>query len=425
MFQLKSILLFLSLFITISNHAQYTEEINSNRPGESQSAFSVGKTVIQIEAGVYGIYEKHDVLKTDTRGLGENFNLRVGLFSERLEFNLDIQNQNDKFRTALGTENRNGVRKSILGAKFLLYDPNKNYEPKVDIISWYANQGFKWRQLIPAISIYAGASLNFDSPYSIKDDEKITSKFALITQNQFAGGWVFVSNLIADRIGSKYPSYGYIVTLTKSLGTKWSGFIENQGYNSDFYSDLIFRTGALYAINDDLQIDTSIGSNIKNTPYILNGGFGISWRFDGNHQDELIRVPKKNKKNKNDMKKKKKNRDVNGNPIDPPKSMPKWKDIDRTPVDPNEVKEVDELPMEKSIEDPTKTTEGALEKDEPAAQNKQNFDSKKTETVPTTEIIEPVKKDTIAPIKKDSIKPKTIIKTVKKAAAKKGKTKKK
>jgi hypothetical protein len=31
-----------------------TDQINSNRPGEPMSAFAVGKSVIQLETGIYG-----------------------------------------------------------------------------------------------------------------------------------------------------------------------------------------------------------------------------------------------------------------------------------------------------------------------------------------------------------------------------------
>ena len=46
--------LLFSVFILISNFsvfAQYTDVINSNRPGISQGAFAVGKNVLQFELG--------------------------------------------------------------------------------------------------------------------------------------------------------------------------------------------------------------------------------------------------------------------------------------------------------------------------------------------------------------------------------------
>ena len=45
----------ISFFLIILNfsilNSQYTETINSNRPGSSHGAFSVGKNVLQIESG--------------------------------------------------------------------------------------------------------------------------------------------------------------------------------------------------------------------------------------------------------------------------------------------------------------------------------------------------------------------------------------
>jgi len=41
----KSILVIGILFASTANHAQFTDQINTNRPGESMGAFSVGKQV--------------------------------------------------------------------------------------------------------------------------------------------------------------------------------------------------------------------------------------------------------------------------------------------------------------------------------------------------------------------------------------------
>jgi hypothetical protein len=100
----------------------------------------------------------------------------------------------------------------------------------------------------------------------------ISPKAMLITQNHLGDGtWVFVTNIIADYIATDYPSYGYVLTLTKGFNDKWSGFVENQGFKSDFYSDAILRGGAAYLINNNLQIDASISTNFKDTPTVLYG----------------------------------------------------------------------------------------------------------------------------------------------------------
>lgn len=80
---------------------------------------------------------------------------------------------------------------------------------------------------------------------------------------------------------------------------KWSGFVENQGYKSDFYSDAIVRGGAAYLLSPNMQVDASISTNFKNTPSILYGGVGFSWRYDGWYKEKQIEVKDKEKAKKN------------------------------------------------------------------------------------------------------------------------------
>lgn len=308
MSKLKFLLLSIFAISTTSIQAQFTDVINSNRPGESMSGFSVGKTVFQAEAGIYGISEDHDLLNTDSKGFGVDLALRYGAFLEQLEFIANFQYQADQYNTALGSENRNALKKMTLGAKYLIYDPFKNYEEKVNIYSWKANHRFKWRQFIPAVGVYAGANINFsDNPYTFPTDPNISPKLMIITQNHFGSRYVFVTNIIADKVTSDYPSYGIVATMTRGFNERWSGFIEAQGYKSDYYSDAVGRIGAAYLVEENFQIDASISKNYKDTPSILYGGIGVSWRFDGNYKDILIDVPSKD--GKQDKKKDKKKDD--------------------------------------------------------------------------------------------------------------------
>lgn len=290
MFKIKNLLAPVLFFIPQLFFAQYTDVINSNRPGETMSAYGVGKSVIQAELGVYGIKEKHDLLDYDASGFGTDLTLRYGAFLEKLEFVLDLQYQMENFDTPYTSYKKNNFRQTVLGAKYLIYDPYKNYKKEVNIYSYKANRNFQWRELIPAVSVFAGANfVGAQNPYYFSPDGAISPKVSLITQNLFGGGsWVFVTNIIADYIGTDYPSYGYVLTLTHGFNDKWSGFIENQGYKSDFYSDSILRGGAAYLLSSNMQVDASISTNFKNTPSILYGGVGISWRYDGWYKEKVI-----------------------------------------------------------------------------------------------------------------------------------------
>ncbi|MDX6181755.1 transporter [Flavobacterium sp. Fl-77] len=277
--------------------AQYTDVINSNRPGETMSAYAVGKTVIQAEMGLYGINEKHDLLGYKGNGMGTDLTIRYGAFLEKLEFIADIQYQMENFTTPFSEYKKNDFRQTILGAKYLIYDPFKGYEKTANIYSYKANHAFKWRQLIPAVSVFAGANFTFkDNPYSFSPESSISPKIMLITQNHFGDGrWVLVSNIIADYISTDYPSYGYVLTLTRGFNDRWSGFLENQGFKSDFYSDAILRGGAAYLLSKNMQVDASISSNFKNTPSILYGGIGFSWRYDAKYKEVQLQNKKDQK----------------------------------------------------------------------------------------------------------------------------------
>lgn len=290
--KIKILLATVLLTIPSINYGQHTDQINSNRPGETMSAYSVGKSVIQIETGLYGIKQKHNLLNYDANGFGIDATLRWGLFMERLELIADIQYQNEKYNSLFNNSNIADFKQTILGAKFLIYDPFKNYEKKVNIYSWKANRKFNWRQLLPAVSLFAGANFTMaDNPYAFSPESSISPKIMLITQNHLGDGkWVFVTNIIADYVTTDFPSYGYVLTLTRGFNDKWSGFVENQGFKSDFYSDAIVRGGAAYLINKDLQIDASISSSLKDTPCIVYGGIGFSWRYDANYKEVRVNI---------------------------------------------------------------------------------------------------------------------------------------
>jgi hypothetical protein len=293
MFKIKTLLSVIFLTISCLTYGQHTDQINSNRPGETMSAYSVGKSVIQIETGIYGIKEKHNLLNYDANGFGLDATLRWGLFMEKLELIADIQYQNQQLTTLFSNTNKSDLKQTVLGAKYLIYDPFKNYEKKTNLYSWKANQAFDWHQLIPAVSVFAGANViapKNNNPY-YTPESSISPKIMLITQNHLGDGrWVFITNIIADYITTDYPSYGYVLTLTRGFNDKWSGFLENQGFKSDLYSDAIVRGGAAYLLNKDMQVDASISTNFKDTPSMLYGGIGFSWRYDANYKEVRINL---------------------------------------------------------------------------------------------------------------------------------------
>jgi len=324
-------LLLIALCTVLSVQAQYTEEINSNRPGISRGAWSVGKNVAQIEAGPFMVKEKHTPLKNELSGLGIDFTARYGLFFEELELNLEGNFQSATFtdyRSTLPAEEKfSNFKNLVFGAKYLVYDPYKDKEEeKPNLMSYHANKKFKWKSLIPAVSVYVGA--NYDTknnPYLAPDVEGFSPKVIIATQNNFKSGWVMVINLVKDRIGSEFSDFQWIVTFTKAINEKWVGFGEAQAIYSDFYADNLFRLGGAYLQSKDLQFDAGITFNTKDTPSVFNANIGVSYRFDmhtdpeekDNGTDVIDEFERK--ENKKRGRKKKKNKEDQDTPSKPKK----------------------------------------------------------------------------------------------------------
>ncbi len=284
--------LFLLLSL-ISNQAfcQYTDVINSNRPGVSRSAFSVGTGVAQLELGAFSVKEERTPAPaSEVSGFGVDFAARYGLFFEALEINIEGTYQNDtKIFTAnpSAEEDRSNFRFLTVGAKYLVFDPYKNAEEeKPNLFSWNANRKFKWKSLIPAVSVYLGGNYDVDpNPFTASGIEGFSPKVIIATQNNFSGGWVFVVNLIKDRIGTEQPDFQYILTLTRSLNQNWVLFAETQGIKSDFYADNLFRFGGAYLMGSNFQLDAGLTFNAKDTPSVFSLNFGASYRLDF-HKDK-------------------------------------------------------------------------------------------------------------------------------------------
>ena len=308
----RYILISLLSFLGNSAYAQYTETINSNRPGFSYGAYSVGRGVFQGEMGARYGNDNHDLLNEDVDIFNLDYSLRYGLNYERLEVLLDgtYSSENVMISSGLSTAEftNNNFRRNTIGAKYLIYDRylQKDLEGP-NLISWKAENTFQWDDLIPSLSAYAGANLLFgDNPFMFQDEPSLSPRLGIITQNNYRN-WVFVTNFIADKFNTDFPAYEGIFTLTHTISRNIAIFGEYQFIINDLYSDDIFRFGAGYLALEDLQLDASVMFNLRDTPSRWYAAFGVSYRYDDLHKEKRIfnnKAEKKDAKRKEKIEKK-------------------------------------------------------------------------------------------------------------------------
>lgn len=283
----------LVLFITTSATGQYTDVINSNRPGLSVSAYAVGRNVVQLETGFFYEQQDHGLLNTQSDIWGSDISLRYGLLFERLELNYEgtFQHQDIAFNNFDLSETRTDFQRNRLGLKFLIYDPFKNPQRnKPNLYSWRANNKFQFKNLLPAVSLYAGANFVLgDNPF-YPGEAQISPRAMIATQSRLTPRMVLITNTAYDRIGTEFPELSYLISISHAFrNPKWSVFAEHQGIQSDRYSDLILRSGIAYLMNEGVQVDMNLGASFKNTPSRVFISMGGSYRFDF-HKDKVIAI---------------------------------------------------------------------------------------------------------------------------------------
>ncbi len=291
----------LLLLLAEFSYGQYTEVINSRRPGFSGTPYSVGTKVYQVEAGLFykkvGNYLYYDPILEESfsyaaSSFGSDITFRTGQFFEQLEFSLDmaiVSESRDFTRPAIYSESAFGFSKLTIGAKYLVYKPEYADKSK-EIRSWKARHSFDKKRLIPAVGVYAGLNTNLLTEL-YKNPEGISPRFGIYTQNDLSNRLIVLFNLIADKAFTEDAENSYIITVTYTLHQNWSIFGENQGF---FYNkegrpnDFQFGAGGAYLINPNMQADLSarmILDERGDNTYLIGGG--LSWRLD-NHKDKVI-----------------------------------------------------------------------------------------------------------------------------------------
>ena len=305
----KSFWLFLFIGISQFITAQYTDIINSNRPGFSSSPFSVGSNVYQMEGG---LFYKRAQLKSgfsNPSTFGSDLSFRFSEFKEKLEFNVELAYTVEQLAyTSLLTSyyTTSGFSKAIIGAKYLLYKA-KYVDKSKEVRSWKKRMAFDKKRLIPSVGVYVGANLPILNDFYLNE---FSPKIAVFLQNDITNRYIIVTNFILDKSGTFNSSFTYILTQTYTLSEKFSTFFEILGKNyKNFNNEFQVGGGLAYLKNKNLQFDTSVRLLFLNNNVNPYFAIGVSYRIDKHilklkEKSEEDFLNGKNYEKKQDLKKK-------------------------------------------------------------------------------------------------------------------------
>lgn len=270
-------ILLLFLLATSLTFSQKQETIDSDRPGQSMSPHTVGKSVLQVQTGFDYTSHSNDLPYRSRYSysiFGNETNIRFGLL-DILEINGSIgyriynTNYDDKSRadrTQQGAELlRVGTRVNILDHDGLTPAIAASAElviPYETDVYNFIDYGFRGMVLIKQ---------------PITNDLAVTGNIGLFhTPQQYEA----------------MPEYFYRYTLNSSysFNDKLSAFVEIYGFiNTNYYSQfgyvesdqIDYDAGVGYLLNDDLLIDFSIGKDNSYGDGDLYVNAGVSFRFGG------------------------------------------------------------------------------------------------------------------------------------------------
>ncbi|QTD37201.1 transporter [Polaribacter batillariae] len=283
--------LFLLFFLVgfRSLYAQYTDVINSNKPGFSESPYSVGSGVYQFESNLF--FRNTSIERTFTRpqSFGIDVLFRTSFFLERLELNTQFSYQKDKvaFKNIFTSHYfTSGFGKMTIGAKYLVFQ--QEYEDKSkEVRSWKRRHAFDMKRLVPSVSIYLG--MNTDFVNDIYKTGGITPKVGLLLQNNLTRDFNVITNVYYDKIGSDFAEFSYIITATQNFSDQWSAFFENQTIYQKYQTNTNLGAGLAYLYNRDLQINASGRLLLEGKAQGFYAGLGVSYRIN-NHEDSYIEL---------------------------------------------------------------------------------------------------------------------------------------
>lgn len=302
---MKYPLLLVFLCMVFLANAQYTNIINSSRPGISETPYSVGSGVYQLETGYQFLNSDNSFYNSSAKNHTFNQFFRIGTNNEKLEYQIILAQIKNDVHHKTSTEKISDFSANVgLGFKYLLFERKMQEKPN-EVISWKKRTAFDYTVFIPCIAI--SANYNFRAIPNNEVEEKTsnlgnaiaslantnsTYQINALLQNSFTNRFVTVINVGYENRKYNNTTSGSFFNIVLSgsyyLGYKWSVFGEYQSKMNSALNMADLRTGGIYFIDKNSQLDFSFngfpGSSYNN----IGLSIGYSYRID-QHYNRVLR----------------------------------------------------------------------------------------------------------------------------------------
>ena len=294
---MRNYLAILCCFISLFHaNGQYTEVINSNRPGFNDSPYAVGVGVYQLEITSDIRYQEEVSNFTDFSAWTNQIDFHTGIISEYLEFHLKLADeQNWMLEPSLfgDSQLKANLFYSSVGLKFLVFQ-RQYKDPDLEIRSWKKKHAFDTRRLVPSIALEVG----YNIPLFQKEPEgflnaelenpnihlltKSNPYIKVLTQQNLSNRWTVLANFSYENLNVGVVSLGSHFILSSSSAV----FIDYRGQINFPYNKHLWQTGFAKLLGENTQLNLGLGSNFNWDNKLLFANIGLSWRID-KHKDSF------------------------------------------------------------------------------------------------------------------------------------------
>jgi len=230
------------------------ERIDTDRPDQTESVFTVPKHYVQGELG----FGRESFTDRSYNIVHPAFLFKYGI-SKRAELRLESNLLSEHMELPQGNSKSTQMEPLEIGAKFALFE-EKGLRPKTSLIA------------------------HLGLPFTASDpdpDQNLFPSFRFLFQHSLSERASIGYNLGAEWDGySNRPTWTYTFSPNTNIGRNWYAYVEAFGFLHEGRAPEHQLDGGLaYYLSNDMKLDLSSGFGIGDSPLRYYVSLGFSFRF--------------------------------------------------------------------------------------------------------------------------------------------------